>query len=441
MNTARRLLLLLALAFAAPAAAVDVITLTVEGTLGNVEGAGTDGVLVGTIAAANPATGLLQSHAVAGLCYTDDGGVYVDETTPFGEATADDVEVIPATPADDDATYFGHATYTFARLDVNLTTQGVGTWTLDWEYWNGTAWTALSGVTDGTTAWEATTGWKTVSFTLPGDWAKNTVDSVLAYWIRAVVDDYSAVTTAPQVGQGYVILASADSTYTTDTTDLTDAGAGDVALLPTYPVLNDAFYYGSAAKYTKLKVEYSQERTGTATLTWEFWDGDSWESISVTDDDTAGYSTTAGTLYLHFQPPATWTANTAGNGPNGQTGFFVRSRLSAITDVTQQPLGSQAWVLPLVTGAQGVIMPASATITKVEMNAGTASATNTDSVFLLINVTQGTFDDVTWTAGDVFDTDTVSLTVAANDQVVLVQIKEDGTTEFATGASFYLTYG
>lgn len=417
---------------------MQTVSHTVPGNLGNTEGAAADGVLIGQLTATDPDAVLLKSAAATGLCITDDGGLYVNETTPWGESTGDDVELLPATPADDDAVYIGHATIKFAQVDINLTTQGDGTWTIDWEYWDGSSWTALSGVTDNTTGFTAATGWKSVTFTEPGDWAQCTIDSVLGYWVRGNVSGYSAVTTAPQAGQGYVVLST--PAWTDDTTDFTDAGAGDVACLPAYPIVGDGLYIGYSEIFCKVKITTSQARTGTATLTLKYWDGSAWTAVTAAtlDDDSVGYSATAGTHYIHFTPPTDWTANTAGNGPNGETGFFVVVEMTAMTDVTQQPLATQGWVLPLSTGADGIPVPISGQVSKVDVNAGTASAANADSKFLLCNVTAGTCKPFTWTKADPTFQATVALNVTQSDKLALVQITEDGTTEFAD-ATFQLS--
>ena len=412
---------------------MDLLPIGAPGTLGSNVGAGSDGVLLGAITVANPTKGLLKSLSSAGLCYTDDGGSFVNETTPFGESTGDDVEVLPSTPANADATYFGHATKTFARVDVNVTTDGDGTWTITYEYWNGSAWTALAGVTDGTTGWEGGTGWKSITFTLPTDWDKTEIDSLSGYWIRGVVSGFSAVTTAPQVGQGWIILAAANADWSDDTTDLIDAGTDDVPLLPTYPIVGDGFYIGYSEKFCKVKMVEGQARTGTATLVLKYWDGSAWTAIPTVEDDSVGWSTAAGTLLVNFVPPSDWVANTAAKGPNGQTGFFVVMELTVLTSVTAQPLGTQAWVLPLVTGASGFTSPVSGTFKKIRMNALTASATNGDSIFLLINATTGAFAAFTWTKAVACMEATISLTVGRLDEVMVVQIAEDGTTEFANG--------
>lgn len=413
------------------------LTLPMPGTLGNIAGAGSDGVHVGSLSFDDPSAALLKSLCTASpLCITDDGGTYVDESTPFNEDTADDVEVLPATPAAEDAVYFGLAASTFQQVDLNITTQGEGVWTVTWEYWDGDSWAALSGVTDGTTGFTAATGVKSVSFAEPGDWAKVPVDGTFAYWIRARVSAYTSVVTAPQVGQGWILVTA--GAWTDDTTDATDAGAGDVALLPAYPAVGDGFYIGHAEKFCKIKVTTSQARTGTATLTLKYWDGSAWSSVDTVEDDSVGYSATAGTHLLHFVPPSDWVANTAANGPNGEAGYFVAMELTAMTDVTQQPLGTQMWVLPIKTGATGIPAPAPGSISNVRGNAQTVSGSTADSVFLLLNTTRGTFATVTWTKAVALDDIDIDLVVQSGDVLVIVQITEDGTTELAN-AQIYAT--
>lgn len=400
-------------------------------TFGTNAGAASDGVLTGSLAHTDPTVGLLATHALPGLCITDDGGLFVDETTPFGESTGDDVEVLPATPANGDATYFGEATKKFKEVRVNVTTDGDWTGTITYEYWNGSAYVAAAGVTDGTSGWTGGTGWKTISFTVPNDWEKNTVDGVLGYWIRGVVSGFSAVTTAPQVGQGYVVVVDEDVDYTDDLTDLTDAGAGDVALLPAFPVVRDSFIFGGPEKFTKLLVVTSQARTGTATLTPKYWNGSAWAALTVIDD-SAGWSAGAGSLLLHFEPPSDWVATTAANGPDGKAGYLIKVELTAMTDVTQQPLATRAYILQVSTGAVGVELPR-ATYTRASLVARTASAANADTKLMLLNVTQGTWEIVTWPGATAAANVAINLPVKRLDKVAVVQIQEDGTTEYANG--------
>ena len=170
-----------------------------------------DGVLIGQLTPLDPTKALIKSTAGAAEAIGAvgvDPTTFTDYTTEFGEATADDVAVLPAAPAVEDAMYYGDDAE-FASVEQNITTQGAGTWTITWEYWNGTAYTALSGVTDGTTGFTAATGWVSTSFTVPGDWVKNTVDGVLKFWVRARVSAFTSITTQPLIGQGYVVADTA----------------------------------------------------------------------------------------------------------------------------------------------------------------------------------------------------------------------------------------
>lgn len=407
------------------------ITFSLPGNLGNVAGAESDGVLIGAISATDPAKVLTKSKVNRGLAFQEDGNAYTDFTTELNEATADDVDLLPAVPAVEDAFYIGHATGKFAKAELNLTTQGSGTWTITWEYWNGAAWTALSGVTDGTSGFTAATGWKAVTFTEPTDWAQNTVDGVLGYWIRGRVSAYTSVTTQPLAGQGRITNSS--HVWVDDTTDATDAGAGDVELMPLHPTVGDGVYFGYGEQFCKLKLTTSQARAGTATISLKYWNGSAWTLVPAAEveDDSAGYSGSPGTHFVHFVPPDDWVANDAANGPNGQTGFFVVMEITALTDMTTQPLLTRSWCLPLKTGASGAQIMTAATKFTVSMAALTKSATNADSVFLLVNCTRGTSQPFTWTKGLAIHTAEVAIKAYLKDQLAIVQVTEDGTTEFA----------
>jgi len=98
-----------------------------------------------------------------------------------------DMTLLPATLAVNDAYYFGHeGQLKILILDVGQA--GAGTYLLAWEYWNGTAWAALVDLNDGTDAFKnAYTN--EISHTPQGDWALATIQGMNLYWIRARVTD------------------------------------------------------------------------------------------------------------------------------------------------------------------------------------------------------------------------------------------------------------
>lgn len=140
--------------------------------------------------------------------FDDSGGSYVDMTTEFNDATSANLILFPATEAVDDAFYIGRSSGTFEQVifDNAGGTAGVdgGSLAVTWEYWNGSAWTALTGVTDGTSNFTAgPSDGQTVSWTVPVDWAANAVNSSTAYWVRARISAGS-YSTNPVYDQGYV---------------------------------------------------------------------------------------------------------------------------------------------------------------------------------------------------------------------------------------------
>ena len=153
-----------------------------------------------------------------GGAVADDGGTQTDETTAANDATTDDMTLLPASPAVDDAYYFGHATDLFGEVKINISTAGDGTWTLTWEYWNGTAWTALNVLSDGTSGFTVA-GTNSVIFEIPSDWATTEVATITCYWVRARVSSYTSITTQPKGAQAWVLLAN----YNTIAGPLADA--------------------------------------------------------------------------------------------------------------------------------------------------------------------------------------------------------------------------
>ncbi|MCK4891727.1 MAG: right-handed parallel beta-helix repeat-containing protein, partial [Candidatus Pacebacteria bacterium] len=159
------------------------------------------------------------------VCLADDGGSFTDETIVCNNDTVNNMNLLPATPVVGDAYYFGYD-YRTRKVGVNIGTQGAGTWTITWEYYNGSAWTALSGVTDGTTGFTATTGEKNITYTLPTNWAKTTVNSTEKYYIRARVSAYTSITTQPLGTQAY-----GTGSITIDKSYVTLEGVGDSSKL------------------------------------------------------------------------------------------------------------------------------------------------------------------------------------------------------------------
>ncbi len=127
--------------------------------------------------------------------FDDSAGTFVDETADARSETANDVQPFPTGAGVDD--YFalgqgvgpnqGSATaQKFNEVEVDIGTSGVGTYTVTWEYWNGSSWAALSNVTDNTNNFKAGIGVHAVTFDIPGDWAETTINgSASLFYVRA----------------------------------------------------------------------------------------------------------------------------------------------------------------------------------------------------------------------------------------------------------------
>ncbi|KKN02368.1 hypothetical protein LCGC14_1118420 [marine sediment metagenome] len=143
-----------------------------------------------------PSLQLAMENAVA-----DDGGATTDELTEANNATVDDMTLLPATPVVDDAYLFG-GDWPFRILTLTTSTAGVGVWTITWEYWNGSAYVALTNVDDRTSGFTVS-GIRTVSFNLPTDWVENLVQGRTAYHIQGRVSDFTSIVTQPLGQQAF----------------------------------------------------------------------------------------------------------------------------------------------------------------------------------------------------------------------------------------------
>jgi len=166
-------------------------------------------------------TKLLRGSALSGAIQ-DDGGTKLVETAAANSDAANDVNLTPTTPNAGDAYQFG-LDRPFGKLTFDIGTAGVGTYTETWEYWNGSTWAALAGVTDGTTNFK-TAGLNRVTFTIPTDWAKKSETGLAdLFYVRAKLDA-GTVTTAPKASR---VWAGPGTLATSATNTLTAAATTD----------------------------------------------------------------------------------------------------------------------------------------------------------------------------------------------------------------------
>ncbi len=131
----------------------------------------------------------------------DDGGSFTDETTAANNSSFADVTLLPVAPATGDAYYFimdnpGRI------ITLNIGQAGVGAWDLAWEYWDGSTYSEITGgAIDDRTENFTIFGVSTVSFDMPIDWEKRTVEGIDGYVIRARVATFTSLSTQPLATQ------------------------------------------------------------------------------------------------------------------------------------------------------------------------------------------------------------------------------------------------
>jgi len=174
----------------------------------------------------NPALHWLDTSASSsiGKAIADDGGVMTDETAAANDAVADDVTLMPAAPAADDAYYFG-ASAMFNILHITVSTNGSWSGTYTYEYWDGDEWKAVSDLSDPTNGFTAGTGTFDITWTCPTDWQTTTVDGNDLYWVRFRIVTFSSITTQPLGQQCWLNTMSSPPSISTDVINWIDEGS------------------------------------------------------------------------------------------------------------------------------------------------------------------------------------------------------------------------
>ena len=149
-------------------------------------------------------------------------------------------------------------------------------------------------------------------------------------------------------------------------TDETDEGhsnsTADMTILPTTPAGNDQYFFGHTEQFTRLKLDISTAlvQSATPTVTWQYWDGDSWEPLTGVVDGTNIFQNTGETI-VSWTLPGDWATSTENSqGPF----YYVRARLTTLGTITTAPIGRKVTLdvsryLPYV--ADRIILPAGLT--------------------------------------------------------------------------------
>lgn len=136
--------------------------------------------------------------------------------------------------------------------------------------------------------------------------------------------------------QPYLVAAALqdDGGAFTDYTGAAQAGAADtVQLLPTVPVVNDAFYFGADRPFSAVEIEITTQRFGDLTLVFEWWDGALWQPAADLVDGSEAFARIGVSTISHTPDPA-WAITTL----SGRTAYYLRARVDTFTSQVVAPL-------------------------------------------------------------------------------------------------------
>jgi len=129
--------------------------------------------------------------AVKAQFTTDVGATYTDNSTEVNDSTTGVMTLNSLdTIANGDWVVIG-GPVPFCGIAADLTNLNSNAATMTVEYWNGSAWTAVTGLTDGTSTGGFAFGvdgqitWTgAAAASTPSNWAASTINSISAYWVR-----------------------------------------------------------------------------------------------------------------------------------------------------------------------------------------------------------------------------------------------------------------
>lgn len=136
-------------------------------------------------------------------------------------------------------------------------------------------------------------------------------------------------------------VAFDDPTETDETTEANNATENDMTLLPATPAVGDAYYFGHSGTFDKLKLNIGTQGAGVWTITWKYWDGDSWEPLTHLLDGTDHFRAATGNHEVTFAIPGDWALKTI----QSIEAYWIKADVTAYTSITTQPKGHQSWIV------------------------------------------------------------------------------------------------
>lgn len=388
-----------------------------------------DGSLIGAISQSNP-TAVLMGESLITISQvlrkdvTATGSTFTDVTTAATDATTGDFNPFGtnATMSLGDAFYFR----TLNNVDTHVfyaqvSTQGVGTWTMALQEWNTTAdqWETVTGLVDSSNGFKAGTGVYKISYTSGAEGSVRLDDASPKYiWHRVVLTSFTSVTTAPILSR--IWCADTSISYRNLTTAWT---TGVFTSVPSemLPRINDCILFVCPGKTMGVDVTVTTAESANFTRTWKYLNS-SGQSVALAGvSDPSNGLTTTGSHNIRFTVPTDWTTQSITDSNSAvQTGFILCLQITSITtEGPTAPTHSTAFTRSFgASTTMGVQTPTAITIKAVTVDEPMAT-TGTGAVTLaLYNLTTGTSADIAIPASPTYplNVDISDLSLAINDK-------------------------
>ena len=133
---------------------------------------------------------------------------------------------------------------------------------------------------------------------------------------------------------GKVFSTANDTSFTDNTNNARLSDASGFLMFPT-PATADRTYFGSSAQFKNLTFAFITAGS-SATYVWEYWNGTTWSTLTVTDGTTS--FTQAGSV--------TWTVpgNWATTSVNASTMYWVRVRFTGTAPTTNPSVNTVSYL-------------------------------------------------------------------------------------------------
>ena len=207
-------------------------------------------------------------------------------------------------------------------------------------------------------------------------------------------------------------------------------------LFPDAEEIEDACYFGAAAAFSCLYFDISATAAtyGDDSLTWEYWDGAAWVTLTLVYDHTDTVAQDGKRSFMQdghilFTAPTDWASEVV----DGQDAFWVRARVTG-ANITQIPLtdSHEHYVVTLLNGTQ---IPYSCDLNRAKFNFHTTSGANNDTLLYLWNATKNEVSAVV-TVTQALKAPTVAdlgVAVDADDEFAFYVSQIDTGTEYEYG--------